>query len=88
VLEYLYEDGLPIEHEEVQLLRASYIEPMERGVRFKIVWAPHIRPFMGEDETLQDDAGQPFTSKTAAERYEVSRLLRDYFGVTSSVAST
>jgi len=91
IVEYLYEDGIAScfePGEEVELRRASYIEPVSRGIQFKIVWAEHIRPFVGEAETTQDDDGQPFTSKAAAEKYEVSRLLRDYFGVSKSAAST
>jgi hypothetical protein len=61
---------------------------MSSGVRFKIVWAEHVRPFMSEAETEQDDTGQPFTSKAAAEKYEVERLNRDYFGCSKGVAST
>ena len=89
MVEYLYEDGLPIEQDaDVQILRASYIEPMSRGIRFRIVWAEHVQPFIGEVETTQDDDGKPFTTRAAAVKYEVERLLRDYFGVSKGAAST
>jgi hypothetical protein len=77
---YLYEEGLAVpDAENVELVRASNIEAMPPGIRFKIKWPEYIQPFIGEAETTQDEAGKPFTSKEAAERYEIHRLLRDFF---------
>lgn len=77
VVEYIYEDGVVLAGvEDVRLQRASSVEAMPTGIQFRIVWAPHIQPLVGEAETLQDEAGQPFTSHAAAVRHEVARLRR------------